>query len=150
MKKLFLGFIFCILTISFMASLAYAYPAYVASPREVFDDGAVPQDFRLIESFRKSHLEGYPYPSYRPIGEQFDAFFSPTRWWNYDQYNVVMAGLAYVDGMKSKVRISFYREGSEPVWITYIQVNGETVYVWNENYNKLPGKMFLTRIYGMR
>jgi len=150
MKKLFAGFILCLLVAVTIAGPAMAYPAYVAPPHKIFDDGAVPQDFRLIESFRNSYLEGYLYPSYRTLGEQFDAFFSPTRWWNYDRYNVVMAGLAYVDGRKSKVRVSFYREGSEPVWITYIQVNGETVYVWNETYNKLPGNMFLTRIYGVR
>lgn len=127
----------------------FAYPNKVAPPGKVFDDGAVPQDLELIQSFRNSNLEDYPADSYLSIGKEFGDFFAPARWWNYDEYNVVMAGLAFIDGRKSRIRISFYREQNEPVWISYAQVDGETVYYWNREHNTLDMTNLLRQIYAL-
>lgn len=132
-----------------ISSVASAYPDYVASPRHVFDDGAVPQDMRLIQEFRSSFLQDYPQPSYQNISREFEDFFGGTRWWNYDQYNVVMSGLTYSNGRKSRVRVSFYREGNEPVWISYVQINGEVVYRWDHEYNALNLNDLLRDIYSL-
>jgi len=138
-----------LLLVLVLALQAFAYPDHVAPSGKVFDDGAVPQDLELIQSFRNSYLEDYPDGSYLNIGATFGDFFAPVRWWNYDEYNVVMAGLAFIDGAKSKVRISFYRESTEPVWISYAQVDGETVYRWDEKHNKLDITNLLREIYAL-
>jgi len=149
MRKFIHGFSAALVMVLFFATLALAYPSHIASPRAVFDDGAVPQDMELLQNFRNSYLREYPSSSYRDIGEKFDNFFGPSRWWNYDEYNVVMAGMAMIDGARSKLRISFYREGAEPVWISYIQVNGETVYYWDRDYNQLDLQNLLRQIYAL-
>lgn len=146
MKKLFT--VLAVLSLLLMyGSLAFAYPKYVASPMKVFDDGAVPQDLALIGEFKNSFLEGFPSPSYQNISREFDDYFGGTRWWNYDKYNVVMAGLTYSNGRESRIRISFYKEGNEPVWISYVQVDGDIVYRWNEKYNRLNLEDLLHEVY---
>ena len=130
-------------------SCVFAYPSYVASPRQVFDDGAAPQDLRLIQEFRSSYLDGFPSPSYQSIAREFEDYFGGSRWWNYDEYNVVMAGLTYANGRKSRVRVSFYREGYEPVWISYVQIDGKVVYRWDDEYNPLNLNDLLREIYSL-
>lgn len=130
-------------------SCVFAYPSYVASPKQVFDDGAAPQDLRLIQEFRNSYLDDFPNPSYQNIAKEFEDYFGGSRWWNYDEYNVVMAGLTYANGRKSRVRVSFYREGYEPVWISYVQIDGKVVYRWDDEYNPLNLNDLLREIYSL-
>lgn len=137
------------ITLLIMSSCAFAYPNYVASPKQVFDDGAVPQDLRLIGEFKASYLEGFPHPSYQNISREFEDYFGGSRWWNYDKYNVVMAGLTYANGRKSRVRVSFYRESYEPVWISYVQIDGKVVYRWDDEYNSLNLNDLLREIYSL-
>ena len=60
-----------------------------------------------------------------------------------------MAGLTYANGRKSRVRVSFYREGYEPVWISYVQIDGKVVYRWDDEYNPLNLNDLLREIYSL-
>jgi hypothetical protein len=60
-----------------------------------------------------------------------------------------MSGLTYSNGRKSRVRVSFYREGNEPVWISYVQINGEVVYRWDHENNALNLNDLLRDIYSL-
>jgi len=130
-------------------SLAFAYPRYVAPATKVFDDGAAPQDSALIGEFKNGFLRGFPSPSYQALSREFGDYFGDARWWNYDEYNVVMAGVTYANGSKSRIRVSFYKEGQEPIWVSYVQIDGDIVYRWNEKYNRLDLEGLLHEIYAL-